>query len=73
MGRKKSKKRTRRPNLPDEVYRAVRAKEGNAFSSKDAQGGFNPDYSYVVKDLKRIAALAGFFIVLLIVLSFYLR
>ena len=73
MGRKKSKKRTRKPNLPEEVYRAVKAKDDNVFSSKDARGGFNPDYSYVVKDLKRIALFAGFFITLLIVLSFYLR
>jgi hypothetical protein len=31
---------------------------------------FNPDYSYVIKDLKRIGALAGIFIALLIALSF---
>ena len=34
---------------------------------------FNPDYSAVKKDLKRIGILAGFFIVVLIVLSFFLR
>jgi hypothetical protein len=73
LGRKKSKRRARRPNLPEEVYQAVKAKEGNSSSLQDVRGGFNPDYSYVVKDLKRIAWLAGFFIVLLIVLSFYLR
>ncbi len=33
---------------------------------------FNPDYTYVVKDLKRIGALAGTFFVLLIALSFIL-
>lgn len=33
---------------------------------------FNPDYSYVVKDLKRIGALAGTFFVILIALSFVL-
>jgi hypothetical protein len=73
LARKKSKKRSRKPNLPKEALQAVRAQEGNSFSSKDARGGFNPDYSYVVKDLKRIAFLAGFFIALLIVLSFYFR
>jgi hypothetical protein len=31
---------------------------------------FNPDYSYVIKDLKRIGILAGSFFVLLIALSF---
>lgn len=34
---------------------------------------FNPDYTYVKKDLKRIGSLAGLFFVALIVLSFFLR
>ena len=34
---------------------------------------FNPDYSYVKKDLARIAILAGSFFVILVVLSFFLR
>jgi len=34
---------------------------------------FNPDYSAVVKDLKRIATLAGTFFLFLIVLSFFLK
>ncbi|HSO12404.1 MAG TPA: hypothetical protein VLT51_08510 [Anaerolineales bacterium] len=34
---------------------------------------FNPDYTYVKKDLARIGTLAGFFIVLLIVISFFLK
>ena len=34
---------------------------------------FNPDYTYVKKDLARIGTLAGFFIVVLIVLSFILK
>jgi len=34
---------------------------------------FNPDYSAVKKDLKSIGSLAGFFVVVLIVLSFFLR
>ncbi len=73
MSRKKSKKRTRTPNLPEDVYRAVKTKEEAPFSSGGDKRGFTPDYSYVVKDLKRIAWLAGFFIALLVVLSFYLR
>lgn len=40
---------------------------------KRERGGFNPDYSYVFKDLRRIAVLAGGLIALLIVLSFFLR
>ena len=34
---------------------------------------FKPDYSYVIKDLRRIGMLAGSFIALLVVLSFFLR
>jgi hypothetical protein len=34
---------------------------------------FNPDYTYVRKDLRRIAILASSFIVVLIALSFFLK
>jgi hypothetical protein len=34
---------------------------------------FNPDYSLIKKDLKRIGVLAGFFITVLVVLSFILK
>lgn len=34
---------------------------------------FNPDYTYVKKDLTRIGILAGSFFVILVVLSFFLR
>jgi hypothetical protein len=34
---------------------------------------FNPDYSYVVRDLKKIAIMAGSFIVVLVALSFILK
>lgn len=34
---------------------------------------FNPDYSMVKKDLKRIFSLAGFFIIVLVTLSFFLK
>jgi hypothetical protein len=33
---------------------------------------FQPDYTYVIEDLKRIGILAGGFVTLLIVLSFFL-
>lgn len=43
-------------------------------SSADARAQeFNPDYSYVKKDLQRIGLLAGFFITVLVGLSFFLR
>jgi hypothetical protein len=34
---------------------------------------FNPDYSFVIKDLKRIGTLAVFFLTVLVLLSFILR
>ena len=34
---------------------------------------FNPDYSYVIQDLKRIGVLAGSFLVVLIILSFIIK
>jgi hypothetical protein len=34
---------------------------------------FNPDYTPVVRDLKRIGILAGTFVGLLVILSFFLR
>jgi hypothetical protein len=34
---------------------------------------FKPDYTYVKQDLKRIAYLAATFVVILVVLSFFLR
>ena len=36
-------------------------------------GEFNPDYTDVKKDLKTIGSLAGFFVLVLVVLSFFLR
>lgn len=34
---------------------------------------FNPDYSLVIKDLRRIGILAGSFVGILILLSFFIR
>ena len=41
---------------------------GKSFSAE-----FNPDYSFVKQDLRRIGSLAGIFFVVLVVLSFFLR
>ena len=40
--------------------------------TRNAPQVFNPDYSPVIRDLKRIGILAGSFIAILIVLSFFL-
>jgi hypothetical protein len=34
---------------------------------------FKPDYTYVVRDLRRIGLLAGSLIIVLVVLSFFLK
>ena len=47
--------------------------EKSAGSSRPALSGeFNPDYSYVKQDLKKIGILAGSFITILVILSFFL-
>ncbi|MCJ7625099.1 MAG: hypothetical protein MUO76_16485 [Anaerolineaceae bacterium] len=45
--------------------------ENAVLQSKDSRE-FNPDYSYVIKDLKRIGTLAAAFFVVLVALSFIL-
>jgi hypothetical protein len=35
--------------------------------------GFNPDYHFVISDIRRVGILAGSFIFILIVLSFFLH
>ncbi len=35
--------------------------------------GFNPDYHFVIRDIRRVGILAGSFIVILVVLSFFLH
>lgn len=42
-------------------------------SSRASEREFNPDYSYVIKDLKRIGSLAGIFFVILVALSFVIK
>jgi hypothetical protein len=42
-------------------------------SSTNRASEFNPDYTHIKRDLKRIGVLAGSFFALLIALSFYLK
>lgn len=44
-----------------------------SMTSQPPRTEFNPDYTYVKRDLARIGTLAGFFIAVLVVLSFFLR
>ncbi len=53
---------------------AKKNKRPNAATNIPAQSAdFNPDYSSVKADLKRIAMLAGFFFTLLFALKFFLK
>lgn len=67
------KKKRKRPNLPEVTLRRY----GPGGRSEDAarvrtRDDFDPDYSHVVNDLKRIGVLAVSLISILIVLSFFL-
>lgn len=59
---RKSKRQTRRSTTASQTAGIGK------FSDRD----FSPDYSYVVKDLRRIGILAGTFFAVLIILSFFL-
>lgn len=50
-----------------------RKKSKSQKSQSSNELDFNPDYSDVIKDLKRIGSLAGFFFIVLITLSFVLN
>jgi hypothetical protein len=62
-----------------QVRKSAAARSSLAEVSKTAPASgtgyrdFNPDYSPVIKDLKRIGSLAGVFFVILVALSFLLR
>ena len=61
---KKSKKKY--SNLP--IHRKLQVKKSVSNTSE-----FNPDYSYIKKDLRRIGSLAAFFFVILIILTFIIK
>lgn len=48
-------------------------KKSSVTAASSSRVEFSPDYTDVKKDLTRIGTLAGFFIVVLIVLSFFLK
>ena len=52
---------------------ASRSAASSAVSRSSYSQEFNPDYSLVVQDLKKIGILAVTFISLLVILSFFLR
>lgn len=69
---KRNVSRTARP-ATENAPMPTSAPAGSAPGRRAAQAEFNPDYTYVIKDLKRIGTLAGSFFIILIVLSFFLK
>lgn len=63
-----SKKRRRRTSAESAVASAPLSP-----SQPARAGGFSPDYSHVVRDLKRIGLLAGTFIFLLLIGTLFIR
>ncbi|MGD0574748.1 MAG: hypothetical protein ABSB61_05185 [Anaerolineales bacterium] len=43
------------------------------YAQRSRVESFNPDYQHIRKDLRRIALIAGTFIVVMVILSFFLR
>ncbi len=71
---KKSKRQFRR-EAPASTPAAIKSSNGSTTtttSSSSRSTEFNPNYSYIIKDLRRIGILAGSFFVILIALSFIL-
>jgi hypothetical protein len=64
---KNSKKQTRRTSS------VATPAIASPVTGRSAEREFSPDYSYVIKDLKRIGILAGTFFVVLVALSFILK
>jgi len=74
---KKSKKQTRKVSgSSGNTINRVAPVQSNISETpvQRASGSdFNPDYTQTIKDLKRIGVLAGSFITILVVISFFLR
>jgi hypothetical protein len=64
-------KKNRKKLRSNEIAGRNNLTTATSFVQRSAE--FNPDYSYVIKDLKRIGSLAVFFLTVLVALSFILR
>lgn len=73
MAKTQKRSTSRAAVRPQAVVEAVSAAPRTSIPLKTSQADFNPDYTLVKQDLKRIAILAVTFISSLVVLSFFLR
>jgi hypothetical protein len=62
-----------RPSVPTTTAAPERPVFSTSAMRSSYSQEFNPDYSQVVQDLKKIGIMAGSFIAILVVLSFFLR
>ncbi len=59
--------------MPKKTRRQVSRTAAFMPAQRTATTEFNPDYTYIRRDLRRIGMLAGGFFVILIALSFFLH
>lgn len=69
----KKQKRSYSSSRPKVEPLAVKTSVAAPARTTATSGEFKPDYTYIIKDLKRIGILAGSFFVILIALSIFLR
>jgi hypothetical protein len=70
---KKNKRQVRKATTSSTPVASTSAPVADGTTTRASDRDFNPDYTYVKKDLKRIGTLAGTFFIILIVLSFILK
>lgn len=76
MSKKQKRRVSGAPSRPAAAQPAVRSASPASPASSSRPGSssdFNPDYSYVMADLKKIGILAVSFTAILVVLSFILK
>ena len=66
-----SNKRKRQTRTGSSSIKSTRS--GSTGESQKLPDNFNPDYTYVAQDLRRIGTLAGIFISILVILAIFLR
>ena len=76
MSKQKKAKKARRPNIPLATSVSLAPGMGGGLETMTARGESTQatfDYTHIKKDLTRIGILAGSFIAILVVLSFFIR
>lgn len=64
----KKRKRKNRSGFPS----GQATPSGSGASARKLPDNFDPDYTYVIKDLRTIGTLAGIFLTILVIISFFI-